>query len=136
MLIYKDIKDLLAKIQRDGNNRINYDSDQKLYGVIDYWSFPIEINGKLKGDCEDYSMYKYNRLVEEGISSEYLTLIICHTETGEGHAILGVITDEGVKILDNRHSQVISYKSLRAKYEFLFRSTPGEPINTSWQQLA
>jgi predicted transglutaminase-like cysteine proteinase len=74
-------------------------------------------------------------LVEEGISDEYLTLVICKTETGEGHMVLGVITDEGVKILDNRYKNVVSYKSLRSKYEFLFRSAPGEPVNTSWQML-
>lgn len=135
MLYYSEVKDILTRVQVEGNKAITYDSDKKLYGQLDYWTFPIEVKGGLRGDCEDYSLYKYNRLVEEGIPEENLTIIICKTETGEGHAILGVITDEGVKILDNREKSVISYKSLRAKYEFLFRSTPGEPINTSWQML-
>jgi len=48
-------------------NFIKYASDQKVYGVRDYWATLYEFVGKNKGDCEDYTIAKYYILKELGI---------------------------------------------------------------------
>ena len=34
-----------------------YKSDQELYGVREKWTYPLEKDGVLYGDCEDYAIY-------------------------------------------------------------------------------
>jgi hypothetical protein len=59
-------------------------SDIENYGVSDYWAMPHESDNGLafQGDCEDYAIFMYAKLMEQGIQSQ---LVIADTEPiGDG----------------------------------------------------
>jgi predicted transglutaminase-like cysteine proteinase len=56
----------------DFYNSVKYTSDEKVYGVSDYWATPWEFLGKDMGDCEDYVISKYFALIYLGVDSKKL----------------------------------------------------------------
>ncbi|MDS1369972.1 hypothetical protein RJ999_02550 [Aliarcobacter butzleri] len=48
----EDVQTKLEKVN-DFFNNVKYSSDQKIYGVSDYWATPIEFLARDEGDCED-----------------------------------------------------------------------------------
>lgn len=58
------------------------------------------------GDCDDYAITKLAELIKRGFPVGSLRMAICKTETGENHAVLVVVTDQGEYVLDNRTSQI------------------------------
>lgn len=64
----KDLDDM-GKMEKvnDFFNGFPYESDQKIWGVSDYWATRLEFIGKGKGDCEDFVIAKYFTLKELGI---------------------------------------------------------------------
>ena len=58
------------------------------------------------GDCEDYALAYRNRLLAQHWPSNHLKIGLCRTPTGEEHANLLVLTNHGVKVLDNRMSHI------------------------------
>ncbi|MFY4810640.1 transglutaminase-like cysteine peptidase [Aliarcobacter butzleri] len=54
----EDVQTKLEKVN-DFFNNVKYSSDQKIYGVSDYWATPIEFLARDEGDCEDYVIAKY-----------------------------------------------------------------------------
>ena len=47
----EDVQTKLEKVN-DFFNNVKYNSDQKIYGVSDYWATPIEFLARDEGDCE------------------------------------------------------------------------------------
>jgi predicted transglutaminase-like cysteine proteinase len=134
-LIFDEVEDLLKRVNRKGN-KVKWTSDLDVWGERDKWAYPVEYKGRLSEDCDGISMYKYKLLTEEGISRDYLTLMICNTELGGGHMVLGVITDEGVMVLDNRNAYVTHWKGLADfGYKFRKRSTPGAAFDAQWETI-
>jgi predicted transglutaminase-like cysteine proteinase len=83
-------------------NRIPYITDDKNWGVSDYWATPVEFM-KRGGDCEDYAIAKYTALRALGVPEERLRIAIVHDlQKNIPHAILIVYTDEGAMVLDNQ----------------------------------
>ncbi len=72
----KDLDDM-GKMEKINSffNDFPYESDQKIWGVSDYWATRLEFIGKGKGDCEDFVIAKYFTLKELGIpiSKLYMT---------------------------------------------------------------
>lgn len=64
-------RDKLEKVN-DFFNNTPYLSDQKVWGVSDYWATRLEFIGKDKGDCEDFVIAKYFTLKELGVPSSKL----------------------------------------------------------------
>lgn len=56
-------------------NQFVFISDQKLWGQEDYWATPYEFVGVGAGDCEDFSIAKYQALLELGIDDNKLRLV-------------------------------------------------------------
>ena len=56
-------------------NQFVFISDQKLWGKEDYWATPSEFVGIGAGDCEDFSIAKYQALRELGIDDNKLRLV-------------------------------------------------------------
>ena len=82
-------RDLLALLQRIAsadevtkarevndfyNRRIRYDSDEAVWGQLDYWATPLQTLDKGRGDCEDFAIAKYYTLVAAGVPHERLFL--------------------------------------------------------------
>lgn len=100
----------LSRINREVNRDITYKTDSELYGKADFWTV---IEGKGRGDCDDYTLTKIMRLVEEtDWDRENLAIAVCYTETGEGHAVCVARTDHGDLVLDNRHKTVTPFNDL------------------------
>lgn len=66
--------DDLGKLEKvnDFFNMTPYQSDQKVWGVSDYWATRLEFIGKDKGDCEDFVIAKYFTLKELGVPTSKL----------------------------------------------------------------
>ena len=53
-------------------NQVRFVSDQRVWGVKDYWAKPVEFLGRDKGDCEDFVITKYFMLRKAGVAEERL----------------------------------------------------------------
>lgn len=103
---------IAESVQRKVNFDTEYRSDQLQYGVPEFWT----IAGQF-GDCEDYALAKRQALLDKGWTHDQLGLVVCKTETGEGHCVLWVTTDHGNYILDNRYEWPMLPKDLPYKWE-------------------
>ena len=90
-------------------NRWPYKQDRALYGVREYWATPAEFMARA-GDCEDFAIAKYFTLRALGYSEESLRIIVLYDRIrGVGHAVLAVMTDDDILILDNQSDPVFSH---------------------------
>ncbi|MDP2560339.1 transglutaminase-like cysteine peptidase [Psychrobium sp. 1_MG-2023] len=53
----------LNRIKHFFNKEIAYQDDLPLWGKKGYWASPFETIGRSKGDCEDYAIAKFSRLL-------------------------------------------------------------------------
>lgn len=90
----------LRAVLREAHRGHRYVSDQKQYGVPEYWAI------SLVGDCEDFALWCREELKKRGIDGD---LVVCYTETGEAHLVCSV---DGW-VLDNRHKTVRRRDDLR-----------------------
>jgi predicted transglutaminase-like cysteine proteinase len=93
-------------------NQWPYKTDNLLWGVDDYWETPSEFINK-SGDCEDYAIVKYFAMRSLGVPAERLRVAaIKNAITGNGHAVLVVITDDNAFVMDNVTNAVVSHTRL------------------------
>ncbi len=95
-------------------------TDQNLYNVNEYWTYP---NGS--GDCEDFALEKRRQLIAHGWSPSALMMAVVRQQNGEGHAVLMVRTDRGDLVLDNQDGRVLLWKD--TPYEFVKRQSQADP---------
>ena len=112
--------DQLNQVNTYVNTKIKPVGDMELYGVPDYWTYPVS-----SGDCEDYVLLKKRYLQGLGFSADELLITVVFDENGEGHAILTVMTDKGDIILDNRRNEILSWN--KTGYKFLKRQSQLDP---------
>lgn len=82
---------LLQRINRDGN-AFPYETE-----LVDDWT----PDGGRK-DCDSYASWKWLECEAAGISTDFMCIATCYTETREYHAVLLVYMDGKVWVLDNR----------------------------------
>ena len=92
----------LRSINGAVNASVREVADAAQYGVAEHWALP---RGGV-GDCEDFALLKRRLLIQHGWPSSALLVTTARTESGEGHAVLTVVTDQGDYVLDNRTSAV------------------------------
>lgn len=92
----------LDKLNRKINAQITPVTDQELYGVEEFWTYPTDN----KGDCEDYVLLKRKLLIEAGWPRQALLITVVRDLKGDGHAVLTVVTDRGDYALDNQADDV------------------------------
>jgi predicted transglutaminase-like cysteine proteinase len=98
------------------NTNIVPETDQQLYHVAEYWTYPHGY-----GDCEDIALAKRRQLIELGWPVSTLLMTVAKEGDGEGHAVLMVRTDRGDFILDNQDSTIRDWKD--SPYHFLKRQS-------------
>ena len=108
--------DQIKQVNNYVNTAIKPMSDADLYGVPDYWTYPISM-----GDCEDYLLLKKRYLQGLGFSADELLITVVFDENGEGHAVLTVMTNMGDYILDNRRNEILLWN--QTGYKFLKRQS-------------
>jgi hypothetical protein len=64
------------------NDRVSYASDRDVWGVEDYWTTPLEVFGKGRGDCEDYAIAKYISLLLMDVPVQKLRLVYARARMG------------------------------------------------------
>lgn len=119
----RDQMKLLNDINRRVNREVQKAEDFDLYGMIEYWSLPRVIDGKMYGDCEDYALEKRRRLIEAGVPAAALSMAVAVTARGESHAVLVVAMDQGDWVLDNLTPWVTPWSELN--YRWIERQVPG-----------
>ncbi|MEX6506245.1 transglutaminase-like cysteine peptidase [Jiella sp. M17.18] len=117
----------ISAVNTGVNVEIKPESDQKVYGVKEWWAYP----DKKVGDCEDFALLKRRMLHEIGIDLSDLLMTVVRKRDGEGHAVLTLRTTNGDFILDNLNWKVIPWNE--APYTFLKRQDPRNP--GAWQQI-
>jgi predicted transglutaminase-like cysteine proteinase len=85
-------------------NQVHFISDQKHWGIEDYWATPIELLSTNGGDCEDFSIAKYFTLLELGIPDKRLRIMYVKAiKLNQAHMVLTYYEtpDSEPLILDN-----------------------------------
>lgn len=84
----EDVQTKLEKVN-DFFNNVKYNSDQKIYGVSDYWATPIEFLARDEGDCEDFVIAKYFALEYLGVPTSKMFLSYVKVKkSNEAHMVL------------------------------------------------
>ncbi|EJL34048.1 putative periplasmic protein [Caulobacter sp. AP07] len=109
---------MVNTINREVNRDVHKATDFDLYGLLEYWSLPRVIDGKMYGDCEDYALEKRRRLIAAGVPAQALSMAVAVTARGESHAVLVVSFESGDWVLDNLTPW----------------ATPWEELNYRWVQ--
>jgi predicted transglutaminase-like cysteine proteinase len=90
-------------INRAANLAISPVSDERQWGVADHWSDPFETLLSNRGDCEDYAIVKYAALLEAGVPTDDVKIVILkNLFPNESHAVAAARVNGDWLILDNR----------------------------------
>ena len=103
--------DQLVAVNDDINAQIVPETDEDLYHVAEYWTYP---DGR--GDCEDIALAKQRQLVEDGWDPSTLLMTVVRERDGNGHAVLMVRTDRGDLVLDNQNGKVLLWNDTDYQY--------------------
>lgn len=106
----------LVAINDDVNSTIVPETDEDLYHVAEYWTYP---DGR--GDCEDIALEKQRELVKAGWDPSTLLMTVVRERDGNGHAVLMVRTDRGDLVLDNQNGKIVTWNA--TNYEFIKRQS-------------
>jgi len=120
---------LLNTVNREVNRDVHKESDFNLYGLLEYWSLPRVIDGKMYGDCEDYALEKRRRLIAAGVPAEALSMAVVVTGRGESHAVLVATVENGDIVLDNLSPWATPWEDLN--YRWVQRQVAGTNAWTS-----
>jgi predicted transglutaminase-like cysteine proteinase len=104
--------DELVKVNDYVNAKVAPVTDEELYQVPELWTYPDD-----KGDCEDYVLLKRRYLVNLGWSTESLLITVVRDRSGDGHAVLTVVTDLGEFILDNQNTDILPWQATRYRFQ-------------------
>ncbi len=118
--------DQIQQVNHYVNTKIRPTTDMALYGVPDYWTYPVDA-----GDCEDYALLKKRYLQGMGLSPDVLLMTVVLDENAEGHAVLTIPTSKGDFILDNRRTEILRWDA--TGYTFLKRQSQQQA--TQWVSL-
>jgi predicted transglutaminase-like cysteine proteinase len=109
----------LVQINNVVNGSIVPETDQDLYHVAEFWTYP---DGR--GDCEDIALEKRRQLIEAGWDASTLLMTVVRERNGNGHAVLMVRTDRGDLVLDNQNGRVLVWAE--TPYEFIKRQSQAD----------
>jgi len=99
----------LGEINRAVNLAIRSMSDLAQYGVPDIWATPLMTFGSGAGDCEDYAIAKYVALLETGMPSDDVRLVVVHNRPAhEDHMVAAARIDGHWLILDNLTMRLVA----------------------------
>ncbi len=101
----------LDEVNRKVNEAVIPATDNQVYGVEEFWTFPGAM-----GDCEDYVVLKRKMLMERGWPAGAVLITVVLDEKGEGHAVLTARTAQGDFILDNKDPEVKLWTSTPYRY--------------------
>ncbi len=78
-----------------------YMSDDVLFSERDVWQHPVTFERLRQGDCEDYALWTWRKLVEQGFQTEFVAGWTIHPgEEYRGHAWVLFYREEDIFIFD------------------------------------
>lgn len=101
----------LLNINATVNQQVRPFTDEQLFGVAEYWTYP-----QGAGDCEEYVLEKQRQLAALGWPTSALLITVVKDLNNGGHAVLSVRTDQGDLILDNQVSSILPWYSTPYRY--------------------
>lgn len=107
----------LVAVNAHFNQTIIPVTDQELYQVEEFWTYPTSGYG----DCEDFALAKRQALLEAGWPASTLLIAVVRQSDGSGHAVLMVRTDRGDLVLDNQESAILLWNE--TPYQYLKRQS-------------
>ncbi|MEO5806771.1 transglutaminase-like cysteine peptidase [Devosia sp.] len=110
----------LLTINANTNSAIVPVTDQDLYHVAEFWTYP---NGY--GDCEDIALAKRRDLINAGWPASTLLMTVVRQTNGDGHAVLLVRTDRGDLVLDNQEGAINVWNA--TPYQYIKRQSQANP---------
>ena len=121
----EDVQTKLEKVN-DFFNNVKYNSDQKIYGVSDYWATPIEFLARDEGYCEDYVIAKYFALEYLGVPTSKMFLSYVKVKkSNEAHMVLSYFeTPTSEPIILDSLKKVILLASKRDDLTPVFNFNP------------
>jgi predicted transglutaminase-like cysteine proteinase len=122
-LVTKDQLRMINLINQKVNKEVQKANDFDLYGLLEFWSLPRVIDGKMYGDCEDYALEKRRRLIAAGVPTQALSMAVAVTARGESHAVLIVSMESGDVVLDNLTPWATPWQDLN--YRWVERQAAG-----------
>jgi len=105
--------ELAREVNAEVNRSITPLTDPENYGVAEYWTLP----GNGKGDCEDYALEKYRRLIDAGIDSRDIRLAVGLDRKRQNHLVLLLRHETGDLVLDNLTTDILPWNE--TGYDFL-----------------
>jgi len=63
-----------------------YVTDREQFGVLDHWQHPTDFEATRKGDCEDFALWAWRKLVEMGHDAEFMVGKWLHDGRAGTHA--------------------------------------------------
>lgn len=129
-------KTLGDKIHKKVISRFEYVHDKEQYDEMEHWTSHADdvLEGNIfQDDCDGFAFTCCELLIKEGLPKEDVMFIVCHDETGSGHAVCGIQDGESGKtwILDNRANRVydwtVDYQVHGDHYEWNFFMKFDEP---------
>lgn len=97
--------DLLYQINKEVNEEIQYKDDES---GNDYWQSPLETFTLKTGDCEDYAVLKWYKLLKNGIPEKSMTFLLGVTEDFQFHTELQVLYNTKIYYLDNNTNNIMT----------------------------
>jgi predicted transglutaminase-like cysteine proteinase len=91
-------------------------------GKVEWWAYAA--NGA--GDCEDYALEKRRALIALGWPASALLITEARMLSGEGHAVLTVVTEKGDLVLDNLSMVIVP--AGKAPYRLISRQSRQHPL--------
>jgi predicted transglutaminase-like cysteine proteinase len=99
----------VGEVNRAVNLAIRPVDDLVQYGAPDIWASPLMTFGSGAGDCEDYAIAKYVALLEAGMASDDLRLVVVDNRAAhESHMVAAARIEGRWLILDNRTMRLVS----------------------------
>jgi predicted transglutaminase-like cysteine proteinase len=91
-------------------------TDLAVWGHDEWWEYP-----STAGDCDDMMLLKRRDLIALGWPVGALLMTVVRQPSGEGHAVLTVLTDRGDLILDNLDARIEVWSA--TGYQFVKRQS-------------
>ncbi|WP_274628985.1 transglutaminase-like cysteine peptidase [Arvimicrobium flavum] len=104
---------LLKQVNARVNSSVRPVDDLSGTGLSESWSLPTDGTG----DCEDYALLKYKRLVEAGFDHGNLALSVVLDKRGNNHVVLVARMESGDVVLDSLAGSVKPWN--RTGYTFV-----------------
>lgn len=104
---------LAQQVNAQVNRAVAPLTDPENYGVAEYWTLP----GNGRGDCEDYALDKYRRLLDAGVDSRDLRLAVVLDRNRDNHVVLVLRINRTDLVLDSLTSKILPWN--QTGYDFL-----------------